>query len=131
MNKCFLLGRLGQDPQFHENKYGKVCFFSLATQEKYIDKKTGEKKTITTWCKIQARNQKAEFCQKYLQKGLRVQIEATYRNKSQEDSTTGEKKDFSYFLLQTITPLDWKSQEEQSAYGDIQFNDSDFDLALS
>lgn len=131
MNKCFLLGRLGQDPQFHENEYGKVCFFSLATQERYVDKKTGEKKTITTWHKIQARNQKAEFCKKYLQKGLRVQIEATFRSKLQEDKATGEKKEFSYFLLQTITPLDWKEQEADSAFGSIEFDESDFQAALS
>ena len=45
LNKVFLIGRLGNDPDIKSTQNGKsVAILSLATSESWKDKNTGEKK---------------------------------------------------------------------------------------
>lgn len=52
MNRVFLYGRLGQDPEWKtfQNNSG-VCNFSMATSEKYTDKQ-GQAQEKTEWHRI-------------------------------------------------------------------------------
>lgn len=69
MNLVILTGRLGKDPEqkTFENR-GKLSVFSLATTE-YYKTKEGERKEITSWHNIVARNALSDICQQMAQKG--------------------------------------------------------------
>lgn len=84
MNKVFLLGRLGKDPELKRSQSGTAfCNFSIATTER---KKEGdawveyaEWHSITTFGKI------AENCAQYLKKGSQVAIEGSIRTRKWEN----------------------------------------------
>ena len=69
INRVFLMGYLGREPESHQSKSGKnYVRLSLAT---HFNKKleTGEKEETTTWHKITVFGKTAERCQSNLQKG--------------------------------------------------------------
>jgi single-strand DNA-binding protein len=76
MNKVFLMGRLGGDPELRETKTGgKMVTFSVATSRWVKD--GGE--PITQWHKIVAWGKQSELCAKYLKKGRSVLIEGSVK----------------------------------------------------
>lgn len=85
VNKVFLLGRLGKDPDIKTFEGGgKIAQFSIATSETYKDKTTGEKKEITDWHNIKAAGPVVDIIEKYLKKGSQVHIEGKNRTRSWE-----------------------------------------------
>jgi len=90
VNKVILVGRLGKDPEVrHFENGGMVANFTMATSETYKDRTTGEKKEITDWHNIVARNQAADIIQKYVHKGDMLYVEGKLRTRSWEkDSIT-------------------------------------------
>lgn len=82
LNKVMLIGHLGDDIKMHYfDGGGCLGKFSLATNETYTDKSTGEKVTNTDWHNILVRNKAAEVCQKYLAKGDKVYIEGRLKTR--------------------------------------------------
>ncbi len=82
LNKVMLIGHLGDDIKMHYFEGGGcVGRFSLATNETYTDKSSGEKVTNTDWHNILFRNKAAEICQKYLAKGDRVYLEGRLKTR--------------------------------------------------
>jgi len=87
LNKVMLIGRLGNDVQTHKFEDGNsIANFSLATSEYYKSKENGEKKEITEWHKIVAKNKLANICEKYLHKGDSVYIEGKLHTKKWDDN---------------------------------------------
>ncbi len=76
INKVILVGTLGRDP---EVKYmpsgGAITNVTVATNDSYKDKNTGEKKETTEWHRIVFFNRLAEIAGEYLRKGQQVYIE--------------------------------------------------------
>ncbi|EIJ36629.1 single-stranded DNA-binding protein [Thiothrix nivea] len=76
INKVILVGTLGKDP---EVKYmpsgGAITNVTVATNDSYKDKNTGEKKETTEWHRIVFFNRLAEIAGEYLRKGQQVYIE--------------------------------------------------------
>lgn len=76
VNKAIIVGTLGQDP---EVKYmpsgGAVCNISLATNESWKDKRSGEMQERTEWHRVVMFNRLAEITGEYLRKGSQVYIE--------------------------------------------------------
>ena len=86
VNKVFLIGRLGQDPEVKFTQSGTaVVNFSLATSETWKDKDSGEKNEKTEWHKVVAWRRLAEICGEYLHKGSQVYIEGKLQTRSWED----------------------------------------------
>ena len=82
LNKVMLIGQLGDDIKMHYFEGGGcVGRFSLATNETYTDKSSGEKVTNTDWHNILVRNKAAEICQKYLAKGDKVYLEGRLKTR--------------------------------------------------
>ena len=92
LNKVMLIGHLGSDIKIH-NFEGGGCIgnTSLATNESYTNKQTGEKVENTDWHNLVFRNKAAEVCEKYLEKGDKIFIEGKLKNRSYEDQN-GQKK---------------------------------------
>jgi len=90
MNKVFLLGHLGKDPELRYTPGGtEVCTFSIATTEKWTDK-DGTKRDETEWHRIVAWRGLAKICGEYLQKGDQISIEGKLKTRNWEDN--GQKK---------------------------------------
>lgn len=75
LNKVILIGRIGQDPEIRTLDFGTVVNTSLATNAKWRDKNTGEKKERTTWHNLDFYGKTAEIAAEYLQKGMLIYAE--------------------------------------------------------
>ena len=86
VNKVILVGRLGQDPEIKYTAGGQaLARFSLATDESYKDRNSGEQQRRTEWHNIVAWRRLAEICGEYLTKGKLVYIEGRLRTRKWED----------------------------------------------
>lgn len=85
VNKCIILGRLGQDPDLKYMADGTaVCRLSVATSETWKDKETGEKQEKTEWHRITMWRRLAEIAGEYLKKGSQVFVEGKLQTRSYE-----------------------------------------------
>jgi len=86
INKVILIGHTGTEVKMHYFEGGgSVGNFSLATNESYTNRTTGEKVTNTEWHNIVVRNKAAEICEKYLKKGDKVYIEGRLKTRKWQD----------------------------------------------
>lgn len=85
VNKVFLLGRLGKDPEvrYLENNRA-VANFTMATNEVFIDK-AGNKVEQTDWHNIEMWDALARNAEKVLKKGRTVFIEGKIKNETWTD----------------------------------------------
>jgi single-strand DNA-binding protein len=82
INKVFLLGNLGSDPQIKFTKDGvMMAVFRLATNE--FIRRNGTYEKITDWHTVRAFGKLADFCSK-LKKGDRIFVEGKLRSTSFE-----------------------------------------------
>ncbi len=86
INKVIIVGNLGQDP---DTRYmpsgGAVTNFTVATNESWKDKQTGEQKDRTEWHKVAMFGRLAEISAEYLRKGSQVYIEGKLRTRKWQD----------------------------------------------
>ena len=86
INKVILVGNLGQDP---ETRYmpsgGAVTNFTLATNESWKDKQSGEQKERTEWHRVVMFNRLAEIAAEYLRKGSQVYVEGRLQTRKWQD----------------------------------------------
>ena len=85
LNKVMLIGRLGRDPEIRYSQQGlAVVNFSIATNEYWTDKNTGDRQEKTEWHNIVVFGKQAETCEKYLSKGKEVYIEGRLQTSNYE-----------------------------------------------
>ena len=89
MNKVFLLGNLGADPELKRFDEGAKLRFRLATSERWRDRASGELKERTDWHTLTLWGKRAEALAKMLHKGSRVMVEGRLetRNYTVEGNT--------------------------------------------
>ena len=76
INKAILVGTLGDDPTIrYLPSGGAVTNISIATNESWKDKATGQQQDRTEWHKVVFFNRLAEIAGEYLKKGSQVYIE--------------------------------------------------------
>jgi len=91
LNKVFIIGNLGKDPEVRFTSNGKaVAKFSVATSERWTDQ-DGNKQERTEWHNVVVWGKQAETCGQYLSKGRQVFIEGSVRSRSYDDKD-GNKK---------------------------------------
>lgn len=84
INKIFLLGRVGQDPEARTMPSGDMFVsFSLATST--YSNKNGERKEYTEWHKCVCFNKAAEVANGYIRKGTMVHVEGSLRTNKWTD----------------------------------------------
>lgn len=82
LNRCDFIGNLGSDPEVRQMPGGgTVANFSVACNEKWKDKQTGQMQERTEWVKCVAFNRLGEICQQYLHKGDRVYVSGSMRTR--------------------------------------------------
>ena len=87
INRVFLLGNLGRDPEIRFTAAGsKVANLSIATSRRWKDRSSGELKEATDWHRIVVWGDKLieNVVEKYLKKGSPVHIEGELRTRSYE-----------------------------------------------
>lgn len=92
INKVFIQGNLGNDPEVkYLNSGDAVANFSIATNQRWKDKTTGEINQRTEWHRVVAFKRLAEIAGEYLKKGQPIYVEGNLRTRSWDDSSTGKK----------------------------------------
>jgi len=81
-NQVILIGNVGREPEIRGTEIGEIASFSLATSEKWKDRKTNQDKEITQWHNVSVFNeQTVKYIKQYVKKGSKLQVvgQVTYR----------------------------------------------------
>lgn len=92
VNKCIILGNLGNDPEVKYTASGSaIANLTVATSESWNDKATGEKREAVEWHRVVLFGKLAEVAGEYLRKGSQVYIEGQLRTRKWTDNAGVEK----------------------------------------
>lgn len=85
INKVILVGTVGKDPEMKYMPSGDaIANISIATNDTWKDKNTGEKKEATEWHRVVFFRQLADIVGKYVRKGQQIYIEGSLKTRSWE-----------------------------------------------
>jgi single-strand DNA-binding protein len=116
VNKVTLIGTLGRDPEVRYMPNGNaVANLSLATDESYNDKQTGQKVEQTEWHRITIYGKLAEIVQQYLKKGSRAYFEGKLRTREWEKD--GVKRYTTEIIANDMMMLDSRGDNSGGSYG--------------
>ena len=114
VNKVFLIGRLGSDPEIRYTTSGApVANFRIATSESWTGK-DGKKEERTEWHKIVAWGKLGELCGEYLNKGRRVFVEGRLQTRNYDDKD-GVKKYITEIVALNVQFLDSPQKRSEEA----------------
>lgn len=86
VNKVFLIGNLGRDPEVRYTQSGTaVANFTLATTDKWRDQSSGEPKERTEWHRVVVWGKQAEIAGEWLRKGRQVFVEGSLQTRDWTD----------------------------------------------
>ncbi len=92
VNKVFLLGRLGKDPEIKATAAGMtIATFALATSDRQKDAQ-GAWQDKTEWHNLVAFGRTAEIVRDYCKKGKELFVEGRISTRSWDDKESGQKK---------------------------------------
>jgi len=92
INKVIIVGNLGQDPETRYMPSGSaVTNMTVATNESWKDKQTGEQKDRTEWHRVAMFGKLAEIAAEYLRKGSQVYIEGKLRTRKWQDKSGNDR----------------------------------------
>ena len=92
INKVIIVGNLGGDPDTKYMPSGSaVTNLTVATNESWKDKQTGEQKDRTEWHKVAMFGRLAEISAEYLRKGSQVYIEGKLRTRKWTDKSGNDR----------------------------------------
>ncbi|RMG98052.1 MAG: single-stranded DNA-binding protein [Chloroflexi bacterium] len=78
--KLIVVGNLGNDPELRYMPDGTaVANFSLATNRRWTDSRSGETREETTWFRVSVWGKQAETVNEYLSRGRQVLVEGRLR----------------------------------------------------
>lgn len=105
VNKVILIGTLGRDPEMRYLPNGNaVCNVSLATDEGYKDRNTGQQVDKTEWHRVEAFGRLAEIMGEYVKKGSKIYVEGKLRTDEYEKD--GIKRYSTKIIANEMTMLD-------------------------
>lgn len=105
VNKVILVGACGNDPEVRYSQSGTAfASLSIATNESWKDKQTGEKQERTEWHRLVFSARLAEVVGEYVRKGMTIYVEGKlstrkWQNKEGVDQYTTEIKCFEMQML--------------------------------
>jgi len=92
VNKAIIVGTLGQDPEVRYTANGSaVANISVATNESWKDKSTGEMQERTEWHRIVMFGKLAEIAQQYLKKGSQAYFEGRIQTRKWQDQSGNDR----------------------------------------
>lgn len=129
VNKVFLLGRLGKDPEvkYFDNQRV-VANFSMATNEVFLDK-NGQKVEQTDWHQIEMWDALAKNAEKVLKKGRTVFIEGKLKNETWVDKEGVKKSNVKIRALQ-FQVISSPPNNEHKSHNDLEGIDNSLEDIL-
>lgn len=119
MQNCQFEGNLGADPELSYPGSGQraCCRFSLAVNERWNDRQTGQLQTRTTWIRCAIWGAQAENFAKYTRKGSHVMIwQSRFRtNEYPDPNHPGETRRSFEFEVQVYRFLDRRPSGDGAA----------------
>lgn len=110
VNKVILIGNLGADPDIRYTPSGSaVANLSVATDESYKDKQTGQMVPKTEWHRVSAFGKLADICGQYLKKGSKVYVEGKLQTRKWQDQQ-GQDRYTTEILANEMRMLDGQQQ---------------------
>ena len=93
VNKVILIGNLGRDPEVRQTQDGRpVVNFTVATNETWKDRQTGERRERTEWHRVVIFGEGlADIAQRYLHKGSKVYLEGQLQTRKWTDQSGQER----------------------------------------
>jgi single-strand DNA-binding protein len=105
VNKVFLLGNVGKDPEIRTTAGGMtVASFSLATADR-AKGQDGQWTDKTEWHNLVCFQRTAEIVRDYVKKGTQIFVEGKIQTRSWDDKTSGEKKYKTEILVNDLSLL--------------------------
>lgn len=126
VNKCIILGNLGNDPEVKYTASGSaIANLTVATSESWNDKATGEKRESVEWHRVVLFGKLAEVAGEYLRKGSQVYIEGQLRTRKWTDNAGVEKYTTEIVVgmngvMQMIGGKQESKPQQQSGWGQPQ-----------
>jgi single-strand DNA-binding protein len=110
VNKVFLLGNVGKDPEIRTTGGGTaVANFSLATSDRFQDQQ-GNWQDRTEWHNLVAFKRLAEIVRDYVKKGTKLFIEGKIQTRSWDDKETGVKKYRTEIIVNELSLLSGREE---------------------
>lgn len=126
LNKVFIIGNLGRDPELRSLPSGQaVAEFTAASSRRWKDR-DGNPQQETEWHRVVCFGRLAEIAGQYLRKGKQVFVEGRLRTRSWEDQQSGQKRYMTEIVCDTFQmlgsrddagPRDAEGSAPQSDYG--------------
>jgi len=114
INKAVIVGTLGKDPEIRYAQNGNaVVNISVATNESWKDRQTGEAQERTEWHRIVAWRRLGEICGEYLSKGQQVYVEGRIQTNTWEDKE-GNKRYTTEIIANTVQFLGRRESSESA-----------------
>ena len=114
VNKVILIGNLGVDPEVRHTANGNaVTNLSLATDESYKDRNTGQMVPKTEWHRIVMFGKIAEVAGQYLRKGSKVYIEGKLQTRKWQDQSGQDR-----YTTEIVVDINGQMQMLDSRGGD-------------
>jgi single-strand DNA-binding protein len=105
VNKDFLLGNCGKEPEIRTTNGGMVIAnFTLATADRQKDAQ-GNWQDKTEWHNMVAFQRTAEIVRDYVKKGTQIHIEGKIQTRSWDDKESGQKKYKTEILINELSLL--------------------------
>jgi single-strand DNA-binding protein len=115
VNKAIIVGTLGQDPDIKYTASGSaVVNISVATNESWKDKTSGQQVEKTEWHRIVVFGKLAEIAAQYLKKGSQAYFEGKIQTRKWQDQT-GNDKYTTEIVANEMQMLGGKSESSASA----------------
>jgi len=106
LNKATLIGHVGKDAEVRYTGAGMpVATFTIATNETWKDRNSGQTQERTDWHNVVVWNRLAEICGEYVKKGTRIYVEGRIQNRTYDDKD-GNKRYISEIVANDIILLD-------------------------
>ena len=113
INKVILIGSVGKDPETRFAASGSaITNFSLATNEEWKDKTSGDKQSRTEWHRCCSFNKLAEIIGQYVKKGSKLYIEGSLRTRKWQGQD-GQDKYTTEIVVSEMQMLDSRSDGSQ------------------
>ena len=124
INKCILVGNLGNDPEVrYLPNGGAVANVTVATSESWRDKQTGETQERTEWHRVKFFGRLAEIAGEYLRKGRQVYIEGSLRTDKWQDQS-GQDRYTTEVIASEMQMLGGRGDDASARSGQGGFRDN-------
>jgi single-strand DNA-binding protein len=117
VNKVFLLGNVGKDPEIKSTAGGTiVATFGLATSDRFQDAQ-GNWQDRTEWHNLVAFKRNAEIIRDYVKKGHKLFIEGRLTTRNWDDKESGQKRYRTEIIVNDLSLLTGREEGGAGAGG--------------